>query len=89
MQQRIAIGVDGCRAQLVEHLEGRLVVREAHLLLELQRGDARRERSDEKGAVEPELHRLLGAVHDRARSQRNEMSFRQPRQWTTRKSRRK
>ena len=57
--QRLAVGVQHRRAQLVEHLERRLVAADAELALQLDRGDPRSERGDQEGRVEPIQERLL------------------------------
>ena len=54
----------------MEHLERRLVAADAELALQLDRGDARSERGDQEGRVEPVQERLLRPMHDSVCGQR-------------------
>ena len=62
--QRLALGVQHRRTQLVQHLERGLVAAQAKLALQLDRRNARRECGDQERRIEPVEQRLLRPMHD-------------------------
>ena len=67
--QRFTVGGHQRRAEFVQKLEGGLVPCDAKLFLELQGRDARRQRGNEIGSMEPKSERESASMQARASCQ--------------------